>query len=574
MKTLFMKRIAAGLLLLTVLPLISFAQQEYKGTVTLIKKGPDNNAAYYRNKISMKVDAGGSAELTADLKFGPRSEPEDYISFNGSISGTFDGAELSLNGPLNQAMQDGKRFMEEAVTTRVSGQKEGDEIKGTFYMRYDGKEESTMTFVLHPGELVPELLFPLGKSPKVFDKGWLFGASFTITGKNNEEVDLTEQIEWSGSGSFEPDKGGSSRPVFNSVGENKIILTAEYEGKKYSKEYKVMTVDANRYARVGSFATCPADGHGSMACPLFVIGPVLTGNANVLINGMPVACEGDRGRHAACAGPNTFVITSGDAEVLLNGKRVAKKGSETIHCGGTGEISNVEGGQTNEFAALSKDASFTDKQGNKIPGTGKLAVGTKIVTGKNGLVLISPDKNTVMMVLPNCQALITGNDGISTTVTLEDGQLFVNGEKADGNKQLLIETFNEKLVKKGTRFLFSHSKDSSRLIVYEGEVEVTLKNDNRTVLVPAGKVYFNDFKNPYLIADTLAFQSAAQLMTIPKDSAYWQLPAGEEAINKPAAEEPGNFIALLKKYWYAAAGGVLLIILLVVLGKRRKGTAN
>jgi uncharacterized Zn-binding protein involved in type VI secretion len=437
-------------------------------------------------------------------------------------------------------------------------------------MRYDGKEESTMTFVLRPGELVPELLFPLGKSPKVFDKGWLFGASFKITGKDNEEIDLTEQIEWSGSGSFDPDKGPSSRPTFNSVGENKIILTAEYEGKKYSKEYKVMTVDANRYARVGSYAVCPADGHGSMACPFFVIGPVMTGNANVLINGMPVACEGDKGRHAACSGPNTFVITGGDDEVLLNGKRVAKSGSQTTHCGGIGEIINVESGVTNEFAALSKDASFTDKQGNKIPGTGKLAAGTKIVTGKNGLVLISPDKNTVMMVLPNCQALITGNDGSITTVVLEDGQLFVNGEKADGNKQLLIETFNEKLVKKGTRFLFSHSKDSSRLIVYEGEVEVTLKNDNRTVLVPAGKVYFNDFKNPYTLADTLQFQSAAQLMTIPKDSAYWQLPKEEMTTEESAVDQPNSFLELVKKYWYVAAGGVVLILLMVYLGKRKK----
>jgi uncharacterized Zn-binding protein involved in type VI secretion len=565
-----MKRFATGWLLLAAFPALSFSQQEYKGTVSLIPKGPDFNAAYYINKISMKVDAGGTAVLTANLKFGPKTDPGDYIAFTGSISGTFDGNELSLSGPLNQAMQDGKRFVEEAVTTRVSGQKQGDEINGTFYMRYDGKEESTMTFVLRPGELVPELLFPLGKSPKVFDKGWLFGASFKITGKDNEEIDLTEQIEWSGSGSFDPDKGPSSRPTFNSVGENKIILTAEYEGKKYSKEYKVMTVDANRYARVGSYAVCPADGHGSMACPFFVIGPVMTGNANVLINGMPVACEGDKGRHAACSGPNTFVITGGDDEVLLNGKRVAKSGSQTTHCGGIGEIINVESGVTNEFAALSKDASFTDKQGNKIPGTGKLAAGTKIVTGKNGLVLISPDKNTVMMVLPNCQALITGNDGSITTVVLEDGQLFVNGEKADGNKQLLIETFNEKLVKKGTRFLFSHSKDSSRLIVYEGEVEITLKNDNRTVLVPAGKVYFNDFKNPYILGDTLQFQSAAQLMTIPKDSAYWQLPKDEIKTEVPASEQPAGFLELVKKYWFFAAGAVVLILLMVIMGRRKK----
>ncbi len=565
-----MKRFAAGLLLLTVLPLISLSQQEYKGTVTLVKRGPDNNAAYYTNKITMKVDAGGSAVFTANLRFGPRSEPDDYISFNGSISGTFDGNQLSLLGPLNQAMQDGKDFTEAAVTTRVSGQKQGDEITGTFYMRYDGKEETTMTFVLRPGELVPELLFPLGKSPKVFNKGWLFGASFTITGKDNKEIDLSEQIEWSGSGSFEPGKGASSRPAFSSVGENKIILTAEYEGKKYSKEYKVTTVDANLYARVGSYAKCPADAHGCAADPLPVLGPVITGNANVLINGLPVACEGDRGRHAVCAGPNTFTITGGDDEVLINGKRVAKVGSQTTHCGGMGTIISVESMATDKLAALSTDVSFTDKQGNKITGTSKPAAGTKMVTGPNGLVLISPDKNTVLMILPNCQALITGNDGNSMAVTLENGQLLINGEPGDGNKKLVIETFNETLVKKGTRFLFSHSKDSSRLIVYEGEVEVTLKGDNSTILVPAGKVYFNDFKNPYSIADTLEFQAASQLMNIPKDSAYWQLPKQEATTTETATDKPAGFLEILKKYWYVGAGVLVLIVLMVVVGKRKK----
>ncbi|MBK8702117.1 MAG: PAAR domain-containing protein [Saprospiraceae bacterium] len=85
--------------------------------------------------------------------------------------------------------------------------------------------------------------------------------------------------------------------MFSSVGENKIILTAEHEGKNTAEEYKVITVDANRYARVSGYAMCPADGHGGMACPFKVLGPVMTGNANVLINGLPFACEGDR-RHA------------------------------------------------------------------------------------------------------------------------------------------------------------------------------------------------------------------------------------------------------------------------------------
>lgn len=566
-----MKRLAAGLLLLAASPVLSFSQQEYKGTVSLIPKGPDFNAAYYVNKLSMKVDAGGTAVLTANLRFGPKTEPGDYIAFTGNISGTLQGGELSLSGSLNQAMQDGKRFVEEAVTTRVTGQKEGDKITGTFYMRYDGEETSTMTFTLNPGELAPELLFPLGSSPKVFDKGWLFGASFKITSKDNEEVDLTDKIEWSGTASFEPDKGASSRPVFNNIGENKIILTVEYEGKKYSKEYKVVTVSSNLYARVGSKSLCQGDSHGTPADPLVCIGPVITGNGNVLIDGMPAACEGDRGVHAACGGPNNFVIVDGDPEVLINGKKAAKLGTLTRHCGGMGRIVSTDGGSgtTDLLKGLSDDISIT-KNGQKIPNNSKPEKGMTLKTGPKGLLMMSPDRNSVMMIMPNTTAVITGADGNDLVIEINEGTLFVNGEKANDNKNLVIESINEKLLRKGTRFLYCHDKDSSRLIVYEGEVEVTLKKENRTLLVPAGKVYFNDFKNPYVIADTLEFQSAGELMKIPKDSAYWQLPKDDAATKDAGSNQPAGFLEMIKKYWYFAAGGVVFILLMVYMGKRKK----
>jgi uncharacterized Zn-binding protein involved in type VI secretion len=571
MQTIFMKRLATGLLLLAGFPFLVFPQQEYKGTVSLIPKGPDFNAAYYTNKLSMKVDAGGTAVLTANLRFGPRSEPGDYISFTGNISGTLQGGELSLSGSLNQAMQDGKRFIEEAVTTRVTGQKEGDKITGTFYMRYNGEETSTMTFTLNAGELAPELLFPLGKSPKVFDKGWLFGASFKITGKNNEEVDLTDKIEWSGTASFEPDKGASSRPVFNTVGENKIILTAAYEGKKYSKEYKVQTVNSSVYARVGSKSFCPGDSHGTPADPLVCMGPVITGNGNVLIDGMPVACEGDRGIHAACGGPNNFVIVDGDPEVLINGKKVAKLGSRTRHCGGGGYIASIDEstGSTNLLKGLSGDISIT-KNGRKIPNNSTPEKGTTLKTGPKGLLMMSPDRNTVLMVMPNTGAVITGADGNDLVIQMNDGALFVNGEKGGDNKNLVIESINEKLLRKGTRFLFSHNKDSSRLIVYEGEVEVQLKKENKNFIVPAGKVYFNDFKNSYTITDTLRFQSSGVLSSMPKDSTYWQLPKDRVAKEGTVTRQPAGFLELVKKYWYFAAGGVLLILLMVFMSKRKK----
>ena len=55
----------------------------------------------------------------------------------------------------------------------------------------------------------------------------------------------------------------------------------------------------------------------------------------------------------------------------------------------------------------------------------------------------------------------------------------VNGEKADNNCNLVIESVNEKLFRKGTVFFYTVSKSQSRLIVYEGEVDVLLKNETK-----------------------------------------------------------------------------------------------
>ncbi|MBK8951913.1 MAG: PAAR domain-containing protein [Chitinophagaceae bacterium] len=340
------------------------------------------------------------------------------------------------------------------------------------------------------------------------------------------------------------------------------------KARNLAKEYKVSAVFAGNYARIGSLALCPSDAHGCPGCAHTVTGPVISGNANVLINGLPVACEGDRGVQAGCCGGNYFVIADGDPDVLINGKKVAKLGSPTKHCGGSGHIVSTSGSiNTNDaFMALSDDISIT-KNGQKLPKSNKPEAGTTIKTGPKGLLMMSPDKNTVLMVLPQTHAVITGNDGNNMVVQLEDGHIMVNGEKTGDKKNLVIESLHEKLMRKGTRFLFSHSKKSSRLIVYEGEVMVQLKKDNATVTVPAGKVYFNDFKLPYTVQDTLAFQSAEVLKTIPKDTAYWQIPKQADE-TKPAAGEATDYMGLLKQYWYAAAGVVVLLLLLLF--RRRK----
>jgi uncharacterized Zn-binding protein involved in type VI secretion len=183
------------------------------------------------------------------------------------------------------------------------------------------------------GGALVRLTYPAGRSPMVFTTGWLFGASCTLNGK-----DYSDQVKWSGSGSFSPDTGTRSRPSFNAEGANTITLTVKINDKDYSRTFNVNAVSPAGYACVGMLAQCPADAHGSPTDPMNVVGPITTGSSHVLVNGKPAARVGDRGVHAVCAGPNTFEIVGGDDSVLIDGKPAARIGSTTRHCGGMGKI--------------------------------------------------------------------------------------------------------------------------------------------------------------------------------------------------------------------------------------------
>jgi uncharacterized Zn-binding protein involved in type VI secretion len=182
-----------------------------------------------------------------------------------------------------------------------------------------------------------ELLYPVGASPKVFTRGWLFGAK-CIDKTNEPEQDLSSQVEWSGTGSFESAKGSSNRPTFAATGSNTITLSITVGGETVKKDFTVEAVSPDKYARLGSLAHCPADAHQCQLCPHNVYGPVISGSPTVSINGKPAARKGDPGRHAWCCGPNTFVIDAGDPEVLIDGKPAARIGDKTIHCGGVGKL--------------------------------------------------------------------------------------------------------------------------------------------------------------------------------------------------------------------------------------------
>ncbi|MFT5722580.1 MAG: putative Zn-binding protein involved in type VI secretion [Motiliproteus sp.] len=78
-------------------------------------------------------------------------------------------------------------------------------------------------------------------------------------------------------------------------------------------------------ARLGDRHSCPAY-HGDDP---HVGGPINTGSATVLIDGMPAATVGDT---AVCHGPPA-IITTGSATVLINDKPAARMGDSTAHGG-------------------------------------------------------------------------------------------------------------------------------------------------------------------------------------------------------------------------------------------------
>ena len=189
------------------------------------------------------------------------------------------------------------------------------------------------------------LTYPAGKSPKVFTKGWVFGAHGIANPGTREQRDISGNVRWKGTGTFNPAQGSMSRPTFNGPGTNRITLYVEKEGRVvFEKTFTVEAVDPQGYACVGGIARCP-HAHGCPACPHDAMGAIVSGSPNVFIDGLPAARVGDRGTHSivACCGPNTFVIKTGDPNVLIEGKPAARVGDQTLHCGYAGTITSAHG---------------------------------------------------------------------------------------------------------------------------------------------------------------------------------------------------------------------------------------
>jgi uncharacterized Zn-binding protein involved in type VI secretion len=131
-------------------------------------------------------------------------------------------------------------------------------------------------------------------------------------------------------------------------------------------------------ARLGDKAQIEADKHGCPGCPHPGVGPIVTGSANVKINGLPAgrADSTDLGVHAVCCGPNIFQLDKGSPTVYVNDKPLARLGDKTTHCGGDGKV--IEG-SPDTMIDDGADAQGADKsnQGSRDIKTGQDAEGAK-----------------------------------------------------------------------------------------------------------------------------------------------------------------------------------------------------
>ena len=113
-----------------------------------------------------------------------------------------------------------------------------------------------------------ELTYPAGKSPRVFTEGWVFGAH-CIVNPGPDQQDISDSVQWSGTATFHPATGGTSRPVFHTAGQNTIVLTVVVDDQTIEKKFTITATHPDTYASIADLSHCPVDAHG---CPLNVVG--------------------------------------------------------------------------------------------------------------------------------------------------------------------------------------------------------------------------------------------------------------------------------------------------------------
>ncbi|MBI5858820.1 MAG: PAAR domain-containing protein [Sphingobacteriales bacterium] len=563
-----MKKCFFSALLLLSMAILCQSQNTYTGKFRVVGPNSDN-VAVYSNSLTLNISPENEVSISLHFKGGSRTEPDDYIDLSGTITGTIEGGQLDVSGSVASEMKDAGKIKQSQQGMTILGSLNGNKMEGKVYMG-PIKDGAFFDFTAVGGELKPALTFPAGPSPKVFNKGWVFGASFSVTDKDGNEVDLSDKVEWSGTATFKPEKGKLSRPVFNSVGSNKIILTVKYEGNTYKGEYPVTTVDVSKYAFQGCRVETKGDSHGCPACPHPAVGPITTGSPDILIYGHPAARVGDVGYHMVCCGPNTFTILSGDDEVLINGKAAALfEFSKTQHCGSIGNICKASGQRS---LIRNKDVTVNNKEAG---GEITLMKDDEIKTGEKGLLSFSNGSQGMVSLMPSTSIKVLENIPEQLKLQLYYGTLAANGD-VNAGKKLLIELKKLAIRPKGTKFIVITDSLQSMVNVYHGSVTVTDKASGISNDVDSGFSY--RYENGKMEILPLEENSAREIIkeriaAVDNTTIKTTFSANTETEETPESStfNPGTF--LRENILYIAGGIVVLVIIIVLFAKKKRSKA-
>ena len=579
-----MKRRNILLVIILIIHQVSFSQEKnFNGSFLTMKEGGSVSARSI--KIGVKGNDFSAAlhlrENKVLLIFNDKLDHSgDYTDITGNCRGTVSGDQLAGNLTLTVIENEVGVITKNNPPARIKATIKGKEINGELIIGEEGEEEPFIIpfRAIETGNEKPELSYPAGKSPKVFDKGWIFGAEFSLLNDKGELVDLSDQVEWSGTGSFNPARGKQSRPVFRSTGANTIILSVTYEGKTFKSEFPVDVVSYLEYGHTGSLAKSGSDSHGCPGCPHIVVGPVVTGSTLVFAGHFPAARVGDLGVHSACCENNSFVITSGDPEVLIEGKPAAKPGlSATRHCGGDGilikDASATDDGMLMAGYSLSNpDASMGEIE-EYLKKIKSMHAGDVFTTGQKGILAFPGNNETSITLFPNSVLKIIEQTKEKIRLMLVKGHLLVNGN-TNKDKKVLVDLKDLAISPAGTKFLvYTDSTGDVTVNVYEGKLSIRQFSTNTVTETDSGYVfrYSGNRVSVITLGPGNEFQQLRELMTGVDNRSVtvsYERSMAPEGINEKTGIEKSSFIQ--KNWIYIAGAAVLFIVLLILIFKQKR----
>ncbi|MBK9568783.1 MAG: PAAR domain-containing protein [Chitinophagaceae bacterium] len=498
-----------------------------------------------------------------------RNHADDYTDVTGTCTGTVNGQELNGSFQLIVVENEVGTITRNTSTAKIKATINGKEINGQLITGAEGEEDPMIIpfRVVESGNELPELIFPAGKSPKVFDKGWIFGAVFSLLNEKGELVDLSDKVEWKGSASFTPMTGKESRPEFKNLGANKIILSVTYEGKTYKNEYPVDVVSHLLYGHTGTLAFCNADSHGCPACPHKTIGVITTGSSLIMAGQYPAARVGDKGFSFSCCGGNYFTIRTGDNRVLIEGIPAAEIGAYTTHCGGEG---NLVGGYSESLLLLNDGGKILDNT-EKQTSAKEIKEGDILKTNLNGIIAFPANSQTGITLFPQSILKVLQQTKEMIKVFLEKGQLLVNGN-TQIDKKVLVSLKDFSITPAGTKFwVNTDSSGAVSVFVYDGKVTIQQLSTGKIIQVDSGYSFRYTDNNQSVIAleadqemiTIRGAMSAVDSKTVTID--YNKEPPPSATENNAAVKNK----TMLQQYGiYIAVALIVFVVFLVI--KRKK----